>query len=165
VGQAVIINETVLPTNFEIFLPDQPKNSTGCEKIRPPPNIYSLRLTLLIFQRFTMQMQMVGENFSKPVVSSIFKGNPAGLVENKISTPFRSFFDKSDKNSAPDFLGPTEFLSAPFVFCGRNSGPLATLQSVCTFLLITKSLAKIQPTVDFVVNRLFRIEKNKFCTL
>jgi hypothetical protein len=44
--------------------------------------------------------------------------------------PFSALFDKSAKNSAPDFPGPTQFLSAPFVFSGRNFGPLATLRVV-----------------------------------
>jgi hypothetical protein len=35
--------------------------------------------------------------------------------------------DKSGKYSAPDFSGPKQFRSAPFVFCGRNFSPLAIL--------------------------------------
>jgi hypothetical protein len=31
------------------------------------------------------------------------------------------------ENSAANFSGRTNFCRAPFVFCGRNFGPLATL--------------------------------------
>jgi hypothetical protein len=45
------------------------------------------------------------------------------LVQNQTTENFDPFFDKTAKYSAPDFPGPTQFFSVPFVFCG----PLATL--------------------------------------
>jgi hypothetical protein len=60
------------------------------------------------------------------------------LVQNQTTKKLGTFFDKSIKSSAPDFPGPTKFFSAPFVFCCRNVGPLATLNkfqfSACTGL-------------------------------
>jgi hypothetical protein len=47
-------------------------------------------------------------------VANSFQNFPADLQKN--SAPFRSFFS-----------GPSDFLAASFVFCGRNFGPLATL--------------------------------------
>jgi hypothetical protein len=47
----------------------------------------------------------------------------------KSSTPFRPFFGIFKENSAANFSGRTNFCRAPFEFCGRNFGPLATLQT------------------------------------
>jgi hypothetical protein len=52
------------------------------------------------------------------------------LVQTKLqksSAPFRPFFEKFTKSSAADFPGPTQLFSAPFVVCGRNFGPVATM--------------------------------------
>jgi hypothetical protein len=45
----------------------------------------------------------------------------------KSSAPFRPFFGIFKENSAANFSGRTNFCRAPFEFCGRNFGPLATL--------------------------------------
>jgi hypothetical protein len=42
--------------------------------------------------------------------------------------PFLPFFEKYAKSSASEFPGPTQFFSAPLVFCGRNFGPLTKLK-------------------------------------
>jgi hypothetical protein len=55
------------------------------------------------------------------------------LVQNQTRKKFGAFpafFDKFFKSSATDFTGPTQLFSAPFVFCGRYFGPLATLVSI-----------------------------------
>jgi hypothetical protein len=73
----------------------------------------------------------------------VFAKNVTVLVQTQttkkfgpFSASFRLFFDKSAKSSAPDFPGPIQFFSAPFVFCGRNFGPLATLKPKQQNLLI-----------------------------
>jgi hypothetical protein len=53
-------------------------------------------------------------------------------MRNKFSKkfgPFSALFDKSGKNSAPDFPGPIKFFSALFELFGRNFCPLATLMN------------------------------------
>jgi hypothetical protein len=45
----------------------------------------------------------------------------------KSAAPFRPFFGIFKENSAANFSGRTNFCRAPFEFCGRNFGPLATL--------------------------------------
>jgi hypothetical protein len=46
----------------------------------------------------------------------------------KSTAPFRPFFGTFKENSPANFSGCTNFCRAPFEFCGRNFGPLATLQ-------------------------------------
>jgi hypothetical protein len=41
----------------------------------------------------------------------------------KSSAPFRPFFDKSDKSSAPDYPGPTKFFRPFLSFAAEISAP------------------------------------------
>ena len=70
---------------------------------------------------------MVGENRVYKLEVTISDENITVLVQNQTTEKFGPFFDKSAKYLAPDFPGPKHFFSAPFVFCGQNFGPLATL--------------------------------------
>jgi hypothetical protein len=59
----------------------------------------------------------------------------------KSLAPFRPFFGIFKENSAANFSGRTNFCRAPFEFCGRNFGPLATLCK--TFELTLNKSAKV----------------------
>jgi hypothetical protein len=49
------------------------------------------------------------------------------IIFKKVRPLFGPFFGIFRENSAANFSGRTYFCRAPFEFCGRNFGPLATL--------------------------------------
>jgi hypothetical protein len=61
---------SVLPTNFNNFLLNEPKNSAAGEKVRPPHKIDLQRPILQFFQWFMIQNGK--EKFSKPVYRPSF---------------------------------------------------------------------------------------------
>jgi hypothetical protein len=64
-GITVYLPASVLPTNFNNFLLDQPKNSAAGEKVRPQHKIDSQWSILQYFQLFMIQNGK--EILSKPV--------------------------------------------------------------------------------------------------
>jgi hypothetical protein len=67
------------------------------------------------------------------------------LVQNQTTKkfgPFSALFYKSAESSALDFPGLTQFFSAPFVFCGRNFGPLATLFSIFMLKIVSQLIVR-----------------------
>jgi hypothetical protein len=70
---------------------------------------------------------MVRENVVNPLIGVVSGLKSGRIYEKQILKKVRPLFDKSGKNSAPDFPGPIKFFSALFVLCGRTFGPLATL--------------------------------------
>jgi hypothetical protein len=66
----------------------------------------------------------VGKNRVYQLEDTISAENIAVLVQTKLqksSAPFRPFFDKSAKNWAPDFPGPTQFFRPLLCFAAEIS--------------------------------------------
>jgi hypothetical protein len=87
---------------------------------------------------FTLQTNYVAKVYKKLKISAEeeYVFCRAFYVKNtllKNSAPFQLFFGKYKENSTANFSGSIEFCEAPFVLCGQNFGPLATLSSLVFF--------------------------------